>query len=87
MPGINNVRLGGHVVGLREWTTKDNVPAATLTIEFGESGVVEVLMFGVKVKRALANINNGSSVIVHGKLSESDSDDLIVIADKLVPTG
>jgi len=85
MADVNSVRLGGLIVGIKRWKTRDgDKPALTLSLEFGDQGEIDVLVFGESaVKKVFDNVGNGTSVVVHGRLSERGG----IIAKNVVPTG
>lgn len=85
MTDVNNVKLGGRVVNISRWRTRDgDKPALTISLEFGEKGEIDVLVFGESaVQRVRDNIKNGTSVVVHGKLSELGG----IVAKNVVPIG
>lgn len=85
MTDVNSVRLGGRVVSVARWRTRDgDKPALTLSIKFGEKGKIDVLVFGESaVKKVFANVGDGTSVVVHGKLSERGG----IVAKNVVPIG
>lgn len=85
MADVNSVRLGGRVIGIKRWKTRDgDKPALTLSLEFGDQGEINVLVFGESaVKKVFDNVGDETLVVVHGRLSERGG----IVAKNVVPIG